>query len=136
FSKLRPVTVFVSHSGHDRNWVEEEIVALLSSNRIEPWYSKTSISTASQWEREILKGMKSCEWFLLVVSPRAAESEWVKDELNWALYHRPTRVVPVIMEDCNLWEFHIRLPRIQHIDFRDDERSARHELVKLIKSAT
>ena len=130
-----PVTVFVSHSTQDRKWVEKEIVALLSSNGIKPWYSKASISTASQWEREILRGMESCDWFLLVVSPRAAKSEWIKDELNWAVYNRSTRIVPVIMESCNLWDFHIRLPRIQNIDFTHDVGSAKKALVGMFREA-
>jgi hypothetical protein len=116
-------------------WVEKEIVALLSSNGIKPWYSKASISTASQWEREILRGMESCDWFLLVVSPRAAKSEWIKDELNWAVYNRPTRIVPVIMEKCNLWDFHIRLPRIQNIDFTQYVGSTKKALVGMFKEA-
>src|SRR5215813_8218489 len=124
-----PVTVFVSHSTQDRKRVEREIVAHLSSHGIKPWYSKASISTASQWEREILRGMESCDWFLLVVSSHAAKSEWIKDELNWAVYNRPTRIVPVIMEECNLWDFHIRLPRIQNINFTRDLSGAKKALV-------
>jgi hypothetical protein len=78
-------TVFVSHSTSDRYWVEKEIIEFLSDNKIRPWYSADAISTAAQWEREILKGMEACEWFSIVVSPAAAESDWVKDELFWAM---------------------------------------------------
>lgn len=130
-----PATIFVSHSTQDRKWVEQEIVRLLEDNNFNVWYSKSSIKTASQWEREILRGMESSDWFLLVVSPRAAGSEWVKDELNWSLYHRPTRIIPVIMEESNLWEFHIRLPRIQHIDFSRDSEYARRELLKMLNTS-
>src|SRR5262249_51667433 len=130
-----PVTVFVSHSTQDRKWVEKGIVAALSSHGIKPWYSKASISTASQWEREILRGMESCDWFLLVVSSHAAKSEWIKDELNWAVYNRPTRIVPVIMEECNLWDFHIRLPRIQNINFTRDLSGAKKALVGMFTKA-
>jgi len=121
--------VFVSHSTRDRKWVEREIVALLKTRGLNPWYSKQSINTSSQWEREILRGLESCQWFLIVVSPRAAESEWVKNELNWAFSNRQTRIVPVIMERCDLWQFHLGLPRIQHVDFTTDKRSARNQLV-------
>lgn len=123
-------SVFVSHSAMDRTWVEREIVDPLHRSSIRPWYSKAAISSASQWEREILRGLESSEWFLLVASPRAARSEWVKDELNWAMHNRPTRIVPVVMEPCNLWDFHIRLPRIQHIDFTDLVDDARTALIQ------
>jgi hypothetical protein len=128
-----PTTVFVSHATQDRRWVDREIIRLLRNHAIAPWYSADSISTASQWEREILRGMEACDWFLLVVSPRAATSEWVKDELNWAVYNRPTRIVPVIMEQCNLWAFHIRLPRIQHIDFSSNIEIGRGRLVSMFE---
>jgi hypothetical protein len=129
------ITAFVSHSTEDRRWVEREIIGSLEKHEIKTWYSKASIKTASRWEREILRGMESCDWFLLVASPRAAASEWVKDELNWAIFNRPTRVAPVIMEHCNLWDFHIRLPRLQHIDFADDIDGARQALIDTLRGA-
>lgn len=126
-------TVFVSHSTDDRKWVEERIVGLIQDNGMNPWYAQTSIQSATQWEREILKGLESCDWFILVVSPRAETSEWVKDELNWAFYHRPSRIVPILMEPSNLWAFHIRLPRIQYIDFTSSSAHAREQLVDRLK---
>jgi hypothetical protein len=124
-----PITVFVSHATQDWKWVDREIVRLLKAHGIAPWYSTESIRTASHWEREILRGLESCDWFLLVISPRAATSEWVKDELNWAIHNRPTRIVPVMMEQCDLWAFHIRLPRIEHVDFSNDIEAAKGRLV-------
>ena len=134
-AKAEPLDVFVSHSTRDRKWVEREIIALLKTRGLKPWYSKQSINTASQWEREILRGLKSCQWFLLVVSPRSAESEWVKNELYWAFSNRPMRIVPVIMERCDLWDFHMGLPRIQHVDFTTDKRSAQNQLVETFTNA-
>lgn len=131
---FEPSYVFISHSSLDRTWVEEEIINFLESQNIKIWYSKAAIGTASQWEREILRGLEKCDWFLLVVSPRSAESEWVKDELFWAMHHRPTRIVPVIMEQCDLWNFHIRLPRIQHADFTQGSVLARKKLLQVFRA--
>jgi hypothetical protein len=50
------------------------------------------------------------------------------------LHHRPTRIVPVIMEESDLWQFHIRLPRIQYIDFQYESESAKVTLLKTLKS--
>jgi hypothetical protein len=128
--ELQSNLLFVSHSSLDRQWVEGEIITLLDQNGIETWYAKSAIRTSGQWEREILRGMEKCDWFLLIVSPRAADSEWVKDELFWAIHHRPTRIVPAIMEYCDLWQFHIRLARIQHVDFTTGVHDARRLLVQ------
>ena len=70
-----PITVFVSHSTSDRHWVEREIVEFLRANQINPWYSAHSISSAAQWEREILKGMETCEWFSLSCLPLCRQDQ-------------------------------------------------------------
>src|SRR5262245_13627806 len=105
--------VFVSHSTQDRSFVEREIVRLLEKHGLDAWYSKDDIQTSAHWERDILAGLKSCEWFLVVMSPRSAQSEWVRDEVHWAIQHRGQRIIPVLMEACNLEDFHLRMPRIQ-----------------------
>ena len=108
--------------------MEKEVVLPLNANGIKTWYSTESIASSTQWEREILKGLERCDWFLLVVSLASSKSEWVKDELFWAMTHRPTRIVPIIYQMCDLWKFHIRLPRLQYIDFAD-QVVARHKLL-------
>lgn len=129
-------TIFVSHSSVDRRWVEREVIGLLQRNSLSPWYSTQKIHTAAQWEREIYRGLSECDWFALVASKSSAKSEWVKDELNWAISNRPTRIVPIIMEKCDLYDFHIRLPRIQHVDFTQNPAAARSDLVQLLSQPT
>ncbi len=132
--ELQSNKVFVSHSSLDRQWVENEIISLLDKNGFPFWYAKVAILSSAEWQREILRGMESSDWFLLVVSPRAADSDWVKSELFWAFHHRPTRIIPAIMEHCDLWQFDIRLPRIQHVDFAADVRQAGRLLVQSLRS--
>jgi hypothetical protein len=132
-SDLQIQRVFVSHSTLDRQWVEREIISFLDENGIRTWYAKSAIITSAQWEREILRGMESCDWFLLVVSPRAAGSEWVKDELCWAIDQRPTKIIPVIQERTDLYQFHIRLPRLQHVDFSSKIAEAKELLLHLLR---
>jgi hypothetical protein len=122
--------VFISHATDDRKWVEKEVVYPLNANGVKTWYSTESIASAAQWKREILKGLESCDSFLLVVSLASSKSEWVKDELFWAMTHRPTRIGPVIYQMCDLWKFHIRLPRLQYIDFAD-QAVARYKLLNV-----
>jgi serine/threonine protein kinase len=126
--------VFVSHSSQDRDFVEREIISQLESHGFNTWYSKVNIQTASEWERSILRGLESCEWFLVVLSQRSLSSEWVKDELHWAIDKRPNRIIPVLMEDCSLRDFHIRLARIQCVDFRSPSREERGKLMELLSA--
>src|SRR5262249_16811773 len=126
--------VFVSHSTKDREFVEREIITPLEKCGVKTWYSKVDIQTASEWERSILQGLESCEWLLVVMSPQSASSEWVKDELHWAIDNRPNRIIPVLMEDCNLRDFHIRMARIQYVDFRDPSKESRFRLMELLEA--
>lgn len=90
-----------------------------------------TLRAAGQREREILKGLEQCEWFLLVMSSRSAESKWVRDELHWALDNRDEKVIPVLIEECKSSDFHIRLPRIQHVDWRGDLDLAQKKLLSV-----
>jgi hypothetical protein len=127
--------VFISHSSLDQPFVEREIVQLLRMHGLAYWYAPSNIRTASHWERTILEGLQSCDWFLLVMSPRSAESEWVKDELHWAIKKMFGRIIPVIMEACDPFAFHIRLDRIQALDFEQGGKQARRALLAIFQSA-
>ena len=122
--------VFVSHSGKDREFVESRIIPILERNGIKTWYSKVEIQTAAEWERSILQGLESCEWFLIVMSQRSAESQWVKDELFWATDKRSMRIVPVRIDDSDPRQFHIRLARIQNVDLRSDVIDAEQRIMQ------
>jgi type VI secretion system protein VasG len=133
-ARPRGTKVFISHSTQDRELVEREIIGLLHANGIEAWYSQDDIRPTDNWERTILRGLRSCEWFLLVMSPRSAQSEWVKDEISWAVDERPGRIIPVLIEDCQSSDFHIRLSRIQHVDLRESTPQARRLLLSLLEA--
>lgn len=127
--------VFVSHATQDREFVQRQIVAVLRSHGIDTWYAEENIRTAEEWERAIVKGLEQCDWFLVVMSSRSAESPWVRAEVHWAMSHRPGRVVPVVMDDCNLVDFHLRMPCLQHIrmDFRGVTAQAREKLLAVFR---
>lgn len=125
-------TYFISHATADSYFVENQLIPLLTVLRIEFWYSKHDIQTGAQWEKEIKLALHSSDGILLVMTPNSVLSEWVKDELSWALENRPGRVIPIMYKECNLEDFHVRLPRIQFIDFYKDENSARNKLISLL----
>src|SRR5258708_3596924 len=100
--------VFISHSSKDREFIEHEIVDFLQEKKIDVWYSKESIATASYWERSILNGLKTSDWFLLIMSPHSALSEWVKDEVHWAVDNMADRIIPILLPGCTSKQFHIR----------------------------
>jgi hypothetical protein len=105
--------VFVSHSAKDRDFVEREIVQLLHSHGIETWYSTDDIGAGVKWERSLREGLKSCDWFLVVLSNESVKSEWVEAEVHWALDERKGRIIPVRIDDCDEADLHLKLRQIQ-----------------------
>lgn len=128
--------VFVSHSSQDREFVEREIVAFLARHGIETWYAKEDIATAQDWERSIIRALNACDWFLVVLSQRSVASEWVRNELHWAIANRPGRVIPILIEECDPVSLHLALPTLQYVDFWRDPAQARRELLETFVATT
>ena len=129
-----PMT-FISHATADRAWVDVKLLPMLKENGLKYWYSPSSISTAKLWEREIHSGLQMCTSFILVATPAAAHSEWVKDEVYWAVLNRRDRlaiVIPGSISVSLLYDIHIRLPRIQHVAL-EDENSASYQLAAMVE---
>lgn len=127
--------VFISHSSSDRAFVESSLVPVLQRAGLETWYSQDDIRASQNWERSILKGLESCDWFLVVMSSAAAASPWVKAEVHWALGNRRTQFVPVMIEECNPLDFDLRMPQIQYVDYRRASPSADSFLLQSFRSA-
>ena len=81
-------SIFLSHSSKDRRFVER-IARVLDAHKLSYWYSQRHIVGAQEWHDEIGKALARCNWFVLVLSPAATKSKWVKHELLYALEHRP-----------------------------------------------
>ena len=128
--------VFVSHSTHDREFVEKEIIPLLEGQGIEAWYSKDNIVPADQWERTILKGLKTCDAFLLVMSPNSAQSPWVKREVDWMFHKGSKTIIPVLLQECEADDFHIGMVSLQHVDFSKEWELGRKKLLQTLKYLT
>jgi hypothetical protein len=53
--------VFISHSTHDRQFVEDELLPILRQQGVETWYAPTDIQTSDDWERMIIRGLHLCD---------------------------------------------------------------------------
>jgi TIR domain-containing protein len=130
-----PHEVFRSHANRDHrfaNWLKEELQRL----GVPVWYSETQIVGAQQWHDEIGKGLERCDWFLLVLSPSAIRSIWVKRELLFALdtAHFNERIIPVILRPCEpkeLKKLSWTLSSMQHVDFTESHAIGLAELLRI-----
>lgn len=125
-----PKRIFISHSSKDRDFVEREIISLLKTHGIGIWYSKDDIRSSSQWKRVIVEALKSCDWFLVGLSPRSITSPWVEAEVDWAFDNRRDHFVPVVIEECAWDEFNLLLRNLQNVNFSTDPQDARRRLLQ------
>jgi hypothetical protein len=124
--------VFLSHSSKDRKFVLR-LARTLKRHGIPYWYSATHIAIARQWHDEIGKALRRCDWFLVVLTPDAVKSDWVKRELLFALndnrYNQ--RIIPLLLKNCNSSDLSWTLPSFQFADFRRDIEAGYRKLFKL-----
>jgi hypothetical protein len=115
-------TVFVSHSTKDRAAVESLIIEPLEKSGAQIWYSKESIRGGQEWQQQIVNGLEKSEYFLVVLSTNAEQSKWVHSEVSWAIENRSGKILPVILNECNLHRIDLRLSRIQTVKIGDTDK--------------
>jgi hypothetical protein len=113
-----PRELFLSHSSKDRSFALR-LAWVLRDHGLPVWHAPTGIIGAQQWHDEIGAALARCDWFVLVLSPNALESEWVRRELVYALNNPRYQghIVPVIRRDCDPRKLSWVLPSLQFVHF-------------------
>ena len=76
--------IFISYSRRDQEFVAR-LASDLDAQVAGVWFDKSDIQIGQNWHNEILEGIQTCQAFILVLSPDAAESKYVAEEVNKAL---------------------------------------------------
>ena len=128
----RPKELFLSHAHADRAFLSS-LTEILGNHGIRFWYSKIHLRGAQQWHDEIGHALARCDWFLVVLSPAATKSEWVKRELVYALNARRYRgkIVPVLLLPCKYGRLSWTLGEFQIVDFSNDFDDGCKNLLKV-----
>ncbi|MGZ8843567.1 MAG: toll/interleukin-1 receptor domain-containing protein [Pyrinomonadaceae bacterium] len=128
-----PNEVFLSHAHEDRQFADAW-AEVVRSHGIPVWYSKTNILGAQQWHDEIGAALQRCDWFALVLSPHAVESQWVKRELLYALDHKryDKKIIPMMYQGCDYEErLSWTLSIFQMVDFTGTPDEGYVELLRI-----
>ena len=127
-----PNEVFLSHSSKDRAFAER-LVGVLRRRGIPVWYSKTDIRGSQQWHDEIGRALERCDWFVVVLSPDAVGSIWVRRELMYCLQQNrfEERIAPLLYRSCDYRKLSWTLPQIQIIDFTGEFDDGCRELLRI-----
>ena len=126
--------VFVSYASQDKSFVEQELVPVLHDLEVKPWYADREIIPARRWETEIRRNLNGCDWFLVVVSEASVQSDWVQTEVHWALELKPRRIIPILVDESDPGDCHMRLKLIQYVRWGEDAQLAHHRLVSALST--
>lgn len=114
----KPAEVFLSHSHHDRAALSR-LANTLVRHGVPIWFSERNIAGAQQWLDEIGEALERCDWFIVLLTPNAVKSPWVKRELTYAL-NDPRfegRIVPLLLRDCDYKKLAWPLMTLQLVPF-------------------
>ena len=109
----------------------QRIAEMLTDHGVPVFYAPANIVGHQQWQDEILQALLRCDWFLVLLSPNATRSTWVKRETAFALSERryDDRIIPLNYQDCDLtplgW-----LKLYQFVDFRADFHQGARDLLR------
>jgi hypothetical protein len=128
---MPPAEVFLSHSSQDRE-MAERIAHVLRRHGIPTFFSPTNLIGAQQWQNEILRALRRCDWFAVLLTPDAVESMWVRRETAYALNERrfEDRIVPLHYRECDLGSLEW-LSLSQHVDVSGDFDAGCRDLLRI-----
>ncbi|MEW6498935.1 MAG: toll/interleukin-1 receptor domain-containing protein, partial [Cyanobacteriota bacterium] len=75
--------VFISYSRADSDFVRKLNNGLQIQNKT-TWFDQESIASGEDFQREIYKGIESCNNFLFIISPNSIKSPYCADEVEYA----------------------------------------------------
>ena len=111
--------VFVSYSHKDKEMVLE-IISDLMLCACNLWYD-TGIHSGEDWNNEIAEHLFNAECVLFMVTSNSVQSDYVKDELNFAK-SKHKKIYPVFLENITLpLSLELLLGRAQAISCSDDD---------------
>ncbi len=76
--------IFISYSRRDQEFVTR-LAGDLDRQVAGAWFDQSAIQVGENWHEEIMDGIRECRAFILILSPDAADSRYVREEVIKAL---------------------------------------------------
>jgi len=124
--------VFVSYSRTDSDFARKLNDTLQMQGKT-TWFDQESIASGTDFQQEIYRGIKACDNFLFILSPRAVLSPFCADEVEYAASLNK-RFVTVLHRDVNSNHMHPELAKVQWIDFNQNERDFNANFNQLVRT--
>ena len=126
------LSVFISYSRADADFARKLNDALQMQGKT-TWFDQESIASGSDFQQEIYRGIKVCDNFLFILSPRSVNSPYCASEVEYAASLNK-RFVTVLHREVNSASLHPELARVQWIDFNQYERDFNANFNQLVRT--
>lgn len=129
--KKRPL-VFLCHSHKDKTLFAEPLAKDLKKYGMDVWYDGWSVLGGDPLLSQISRGIKECDYFIVLLTPNSIESRWVEKELDMAFERcnkDETQIIPIILGDCLIPD---PLKSFIYVDFGNHYASGLKELLQLM----
>jgi internalin A len=123
------IKVFISYSHQNKSFAKK-LAGELESQGMKVWWDFDSLKGGDNWQKEIERAIKQCDFFLIALTPDAVTSKWVGNETAYASNAQKT-IIPLHLKKCDI---PIGLINIQYIDFeKQTQKVAIKELLEILK---
>src|SRR5262249_34057303 len=94
--------VFISYSSADRE-AADRIKDALEKRGVSSFQHDTDLTPGGNWAKELSNALDSAQVMIVLCSPEAARSQWVRRDIEFALTapKLAERVIPVIVKPTN-----------------------------------
>ncbi|MCA9999500.1 MAG: SUMF1/EgtB/PvdO family nonheme iron enzyme [Anaerolineales bacterium] len=126
-----PRQIFISHA-HQDAVLAQRLATDLSANGWQTWIAPDSIQPGEQWVDAINRGLDESGVFLVLLTPEAVSSKWVKRETNIAVsmeHEGEVAFYPLDVKPCRtpaLWRGY------QFVSFKNEYQTDVSRLLKLL----
>ena len=127
---------FVSHATDPDAPFASRLADDLRNHDARVWIAPDSIDPGEQWVEAINRGLETCDTMLMVLTPAALESKWVRTEMNAAIdreHKGKMSFIPLDVEPC---EAPAILGAYQTIRFRDNYEAGLKRLLHKLGLST
>ncbi|MEO0686141.1 MAG: TIR domain-containing protein, partial [Cyanobacteria bacterium J06649_11] len=129
---LESLDVFISYSRGDSDFARKLNDALQIQGKT-TWFDQESIASGSNFQEEIYRGIKACDNFLFILSPRSINSPYCKDEVEYAASLNK-RFITLLHHQIETSELHPELAQVQWIDFNSSQRDFNSNFNQLLRT--